>query len=77
MQTKGIAADPRDARAGAGLRIAGRAAPGKTLGDSEWTNVIYEFDVPDGIHDVELVCELRAATGEVWFDTESLRLIRR
>jgi hypothetical protein len=33
--------------------------------------------VPDGIHDIELVCELRASNGEAWFDAESLRLVRR
>jgi hypothetical protein len=31
-----------------------------------------EADVPD----VELICQLRAATGEAWFDLESLRLVR-
>ena len=77
MQTRGVAADPRDRRAGAGLRVSGKSAEHKTLGDTAWNAVVYEFDVPIGIQDVELVCELRASKGEAWFDSESLRLVRK
>jgi hypothetical protein len=77
MQTKAVAADSRDMRAGAGLRVSRQPAEHKTLGDSEWTTVAFEFDVPNGIHDVDLVCELRAAAGEATFDRESLRLVRK
>ena len=76
MQTKAVEADARDIRAGAGLRINGRPAPNKTKGDSDWTEIKYEFDLPDGIHDVEFVCELRASQGDVWFDASSLKVIR-
>jgi hypothetical protein len=27
--------------------------------------------------EIELICELRASQGEVWFDEASLRLVRR
>jgi hypothetical protein len=77
LRTRNVNADPGDRRAGAGLRISGRPAYKKLLGNSDWITVAYEFDVPDGIHDVELVCELRASRGEVVFDTESLRLVRK
>jgi spore coat protein H len=77
VQTREVATDPDDFRAGAGLRIAGHPAAKKEVGDSSWTDMAYEFDVPDGIHEVDLVCELRAAKGEVWFDAESLRLVRK
>jgi hypothetical protein len=77
MQTKDVAADPADRRAGAGLRILGRPAAKKSLGSSDWSSVTYDFDVPDGIYDIELVCELRASQGEVWFDASSLRLFKK
>ena len=38
---------------------------------------LFEFEVTDDRSDVELVCELRAQKGEVWFEEESLRLLRR
>jgi hypothetical protein len=77
MMTQNISADQRDRRAGAGLRVSERPATGKTLGTSQWSEVGFDFVVPDGLHDVELVCELRAAQGEAWFDAESLRLVRK
>jgi hypothetical protein len=77
MQTKGIDVDPRDRRAGAGLRVSDWPSFKKTRADTDWTAVAFEFDVPGGLHDVELVCELRAAGGEVWFDADSLRLVRK
>jgi len=39
--------------------------------------VAYEFDVEAGRGAIELICEFRAAKGEVWFDTDSLRLVRK
>ena len=77
MQTKGVVTDPRDRRAGAGLRAYAKPALNKTRGDSEWRDVAFEFDVPEGLRDIDLVCELRAAQGEVWFDAQSLRLVRQ
>jgi hypothetical protein len=77
MQTREISADPRDRRAGSGLRVSGMPSMKKKLGTSDWAEVAFEFDVPDGLHDIELVCELRASKGEVWFDAESLKLVRK
>ena len=37
----------------------------------------YDFEVESGGEEKELVCELRAREGEVWFDAASLKLIRR
>lgn len=77
MRTQGVSSDPRDKRAGAGLRVDKKPAWHKTLGDTDWKEVSYEFDVADGLFDIELVCELRASQGQVWFDADSLRLIRQ
>jgi hypothetical protein len=77
MQIQNVAADPHDQRAGAGLRVSGQGNPQKSLGDLAWRDVVYEFDVAEGVHDMELVCELRAFKGEAWFQAESLRLRRK
>ena len=42
--------------------------------DGEWTPIDFLIQVPESERDVELVCEFKAASGEAWFDVESLRL---
>jgi hypothetical protein len=61
---------------GAGVRISGGKRQKKLLGDSDWTALDYEFEVMAGGNDVELVAELRAKKGEVWFDSQSMKLIK-
>ena len=64
---------------GAGLRISGNQQPRrhKLAGDSPWEKLAFEFEVDALSAEVELVCELRASQGEVWFDEDSLRLVRK
>jgi hypothetical protein len=76
-KTQGVVADPGDARAGAGLRVHLRRFTQKLMGDHDWADVAFEFDVPEAFSELDLVCELRAAKGEAWFDAESLRLVRK
>ena len=45
------------------------------IGDSPWRKLSVEFEVLSR-EDVELLCELRAVQGEVWFDRSSLQLVR-
>ena len=63
---------------GAGLRIGGNVQPrtNKLSGSSEWTALSYDFSLANG-GEVELVAELRANKGTVWFDPESLKLVKR
>ena len=63
---------------GAGLRISHPKAQrlNKASGDSPWQKLEYEFSVPSETSEIELVCELRAAKGEAWFDPQSLQLVR-
>lgn len=72
-----IALQPGDRFGGAGLRVGGRRLSGSSPLSSGWTALSYEFEVTDPIFEVELVCELRAARGQVEFDENSLRVIRR
>jgi spore coat protein H len=61
---------------GAGLRISGAARTGANglKGSSQWQKLAYEFDATGA--DVMLVAELRAPKGEVWFQAESLQLVK-
>lgn len=43
---------------------------------SGWTKLSYEFEIGSVGREVELICELTSATGKVWFDTQSIQLIR-
>jgi spore coat protein CotH len=61
---------------GAGLRVSGDKRTQQIIGDAPWTQIEHEFEVMQGGEDKELVCELRARQGEVWFDASSLRLVR-
>jgi spore coat protein CotH len=90
VKTQGVSPDAGDRRGGAGLRVSGRRFNEKLVGDTSWTDFHFDFEVQDGGGDfgfmapisegtpeVELICELRAAKGEAWFDRDSLRLSRR
>ena len=63
---------------GAGLRISGsqQPRPNKLTGDAPLQQLTYEFEAAAPSDEVELVCELRATRGEVWFDLNSLQLVR-
>jgi spore coat protein H len=62
---------------GAGLRIGGRPrAEEGLLGTSDWRMLKSEFQVNQGGAEVEFICELRASAGEVWFEKDSLRVLK-
>ena len=63
---------------GAGIRYAGTKKPreNQLLGDAPWQPLVYEFDVAPPNEEVTLICELRAMSGDVWFETGSLRLVK-
>jgi hypothetical protein len=62
---------------GAGLRITGetRQSP-DIIGTSSWKLLTTQFQVPDSSKEVEFVCELRASSGEAWFDLSSVRVVK-
>ncbi|MGB9602481.1 MAG: CotH kinase family protein [Limisphaerales bacterium] len=63
---------------GAGIRISGAQTKreNKLSGDAQWQKLVYQFNI-DAPQEVELVCELRAESGEVWFDTGSFRIYKK
>ena len=65
-----------DPDAGAGLRVSGVKLANKLTGDAAWTTLEHTFETTYEGEEKELVCELHARQGEVWFDAQSLRLIR-
>ena len=58
------------------LRVSGARQVSPIQADSKWEKCAYDFEVQEAIADVELICEVRPAAGEVWFDTSSLRIVK-
>jgi spore coat protein H len=58
------------------LRISGARDIQPIQADNGWVKCGYEFEVEEAIADIELVAEMRPAAGEVWFDANSLRIVR-
>jgi hypothetical protein len=77
VRLEGVTLSPEDAKAGAGLRISRRPFTRKLSGTLEPTVVTYDFEVEEDQNEVELVCELRATEGQIWFELASLRLVRK
>jgi spore coat protein H len=63
--------------AGAGIRHSGISTNrlNKLIGDTGWEKLEYELRVKEE-REVELIAELRAMAGEVWFDADSFKLVK-
>ncbi len=61
---------------GVGIRLSRGKREQHLVGDHDWTLLRHPFEVQAGDDEPEMVCEIRARAGEVWFDPESLRIIR-
>lgn len=59
---------------GVGLRVSGANRSQKLSGTSDWKPLEFEFEVLEDVREVELVAEIRATAGQVWFDMQSMRL---
>lgn len=62
---------------GAGVRLSGDKRSNNIVGDADWTTLHHDFVVAEGGEEKEFVCELRAKSGEVWFDAASVKIVRR
>jgi hypothetical protein len=62
---------------GAALRVSGGIVTNRLVKTAGWTAQRFEFQVSEPSREVVLVCELRGAGGEAWFDEESLALRRK
>lgn len=72
----GVKASQDSPGAGAGLRISGGARTNKLEGAAGWTLLSFPLEITEPSREVELVAELRATAGQVWFDAASLRIVR-
>ena len=64
--------NPEEARGkGAGIRISGSARPNQLSGDQPLQPLTFQFTVQEALRTVELVAELRAQQGQVWFQGPS------
>ncbi len=80
IRTSGVVRLPNEAvtrGTGAGVRVSQDPRNHQVLGDADWQLVSHEITVGGEMGEYELVCELRAARGEAWFELDSLRLARK
>lgn len=63
---------------GATIRISNSNSPAANLlkGTSDWQRLEYKFEV-FSMTNFEFVCEMRANSGEVWFDLDTLKVVRK
>jgi hypothetical protein len=61
---------------GAALRILGAGDARFRSSDEKWSRFSHDFTIAIPVAEIELMCELRSAGGEAWFDADSLRLVR-
>jgi hypothetical protein len=74
----GVTALPFGNNHGASLRVAGKTRRSvELINTSTWEELSTEFEVQAPEEEVVLICQLRASTGEVWFDKASLSLVRQ
>ena len=77
VRVAGVEPLPFGTRSGARLRVGGGAREAASLtGDSAWQNLAVDFEAGQPLAKVELICELRARAGEVWFELPALRVLR-
>ena len=75
-RSTGVVTQTNQLALGGRLRISGdKGTNGFLAADAPWTHLRSLFT--NQVDEVELVCELRAFNGEVWFDEDSLRLVRQ
>jgi spore coat protein H len=67
---------PEGGAGGAGIRISGVGRENRLVGTTGWTPLAFALDVQEPQREVELVVELRAISGQVTFEADSLRLVR-
>jgi hypothetical protein len=76
VRTAGVTSAQDDPNDGAALRISGGKRVQTVVGDTDWTQASYEFEVSTEGEERTLVCELKAKGGQAWFEMDSLRLQR-
>jgi hypothetical protein len=75
-RTAGVIALAEASGEGAGVRLSGSKRTNTLSGDSTWQKLEHEFEILAATQEVELVAELRAIKGQVWFEAESLHVVR-
>lgn len=76
VKAKKIVADPGDNRPGTGLSANGSKQEQPITETADWKPLEQEFNVPDSMSEVQIVCEFRGMEGEAWYDLNAMKLRR-
>ena len=73
---EGMACTEMVAGGSARLRVSADSARTGVTSTSTWKPLRHDFEVENAAMDIEIICELNAAQGDVWFDLGSLHVRR-
>lgn len=76
VRTAGVAGVQGGPGNAAGLRVSGGQRTNQVDGTSAWQTIKQEIQIGAPMQEIELVAELRATKGQVWFDAGSLQLVK-
>ena len=74
-KAEGIKSSADHSGTGAGIRISGSQRTNKLEGDSAWKLLIFEIKIEEPSREGELIAELLAKAGTVYFREDSLKLV--
>jgi hypothetical protein len=77
IRIDGVKRDLGDPRGGVILRTERGKIRSRDIGNVSWKEMEYDFHIEEFISEVELQCEFRASSGNLFIDESSLRLIRK
>jgi spore coat protein H len=66
----------RDPQLGGLIPVVTNSVEQRLTGDSDWKTIRHEFELRQGLADLQIQCSLQAGAGEAWFDASSIRIRR-
>lgn len=76
VKTKQVVGPEGEAQGGASIGISGVESTNHLRGNNGWKPLVSSFTVREDQRLIALILELRATSGQAWFNIESLRLVR-
>ncbi len=76
VKAKKIIADVGDSRPGTGFSANGSKAAQPITETADWKPLEQEFNLPDALSEVQILCEFRGMEGDAWYDLEAMTIRR-
>jgi spore coat protein H len=76
VRTQNVQSLEDDKGKGAGVRVSGGIRTNTLQGNSDWKSLEFPLEVSGNPTEMVLVAELRSSSGQAWFETNSLRVVK-